>query len=162
MGKKGKKGKGKAPPAEETPAFLLDLDTVYVRTSKTQLKVQPKAELINEPPNMNMSMGLDAATGKQLFTVHYKKPIVPPSLADASVETERPKLLYVKPAEIIARYTSLTDEDDALPMILNVPQEGKYVVDDEPKILKYNQTHLKDSDESLVEDSDDNIEMPAT
>lgn len=78
------------------------------------------------------------------------------------METERPKLLYVKPAEIIARYTSLTDEDDALPMILNVPQEGKYVVDDEPKILKYNQTHLKDSDESLVEDSDDNIEMPAT
>ncbi|KAL1459511.1 hypothetical protein WDU94_011483 [Cyamophila willieti] len=153
----GPKKKGAEPPKAEPPDYLIDLDTVYVRTSKTNLKVQPKAELINEPPSMNAHIGLDPITGKQLYTIHYKKPIVPPSLADASVETDRPKLLYIKPAEIIARFSSVgEDEDESLPILFNVPQEGKYIVGGEPKIWRHDQGQImRDLDESLADDEDD-------
>uniref|UniRef100_A0A8D9FJK5 Uncharacterized protein n=1 Tax=Cacopsylla melanoneura TaxID=428564 RepID=A0A8D9FJK5_9HEMI len=161
MGPKAKTPKkGAAPPKQEPPDYLIDLDTVYVRTSKTNLKVQPKAELINEPPSMNAHIGLDPRTGKQLYTIHYKKPIIPPSVADANVETDRPRLLYIKPAEIIARFSCIGGQDDEmLPILFNVPQEGKYIVAGEPKILRYGQSQLmRDLDESLMDEEDESDE----
>lgn len=159
MGKKKGK-KGKAPVKPEAPDFLLDLDTVYVRTSRTQLKVQPKAEYINEPPSMNMAMGQEPLTGKQLFTIHYRKPYEPPEKSDVMIQTDRPKLVRILPAQIVARYSCLTEEGTELPILTHIPQEGKYVLDNEPQILKYNLQHLDidDSDEEVALDVDDSEE----